>query len=187
MRAYYFFPILLGFLYLTPATNAYGEPTADKPLCVANAAEYIANKDQMPKALAGLDTSFRGIMYKIVGLKGMFASAAVKLRIASNKKFTFDVGVAKPDLTMYEEEIYISKFCYDGSKITFILENKQKYEATITGDKSYDMEGGSFEVTTPAEYAAEIEKVKAKMQPTADANSAAAPAKAPAASGRGKK
>src|SRR3990167_2234734 len=108
--------IFSGLFLFQPAISA-------TEYCIANKADYLRRKAELPVVLQGIEARPNGKMYRLSGIGRLVANAAVKLRIADNNKLIMDVAVASSDDLLHVEDNYITSICVKGSTVNIRLEN----------------------------------------------------------------
>lgn len=175
MSAKFLFLFFLG-LWIFQNTLTPSPAPAASPICMSNQKEYLANKTQLPKVLQGLENNPHGKMFRLDGmLARAVARAAIKLRVAENEKFVLDVAVAHGDESVFEEENYISRICFEGSEIKIYPENKvsdkpNSYTAKIIDGDKFELNDVTFKRTSDAEFAKEVNDVKTRLRGSSSSN-----------------
>lgn len=125
-------------------------------VCVHNADEYSANKDQLPKLLQDLQGKPLILTGHMLGI----AAAAVKISVDGSKLHE-DVSADSPK-DHIKDDAYIAEICYDPKfkKLTITNVDGKSADATVNESKNtIAVQGLTLKSASAADYAAMVEKI----------------------------
>lgn len=128
-------------------------------VCVKNAAEFAAKKEQIPKVLYSLPAE-----PAVFAVKNWKAVAAIKIYFTESG-LKLDANVIPVVGSPYFDSNHIKSVCFEDDVITVTPNNKASFEVKVKGDSAVFYESMTFSSSTPAKFAAlanEVSKANAE-------------------------
>lgn len=129
--------------------------------CATSPSELMAQEKYFPDVIQPLPT--------MLIIDSIFVTAGIKIGV-SGGKLKLEGHVWKLG-SIYIDDAYLKKVCYDGETIKVTLENGKTYDVKAKSSTTVSIQGATFKRSSDSEFAGIIQKIrKAQSETTVKAS-----------------